>query len=297
MHIKLRTEKKITTILFLSLPFLLFAVFYFYPIGYTIFLSLHEWNGISPTKTPVGLANYAFIFKNYQFRISLGNTIKWLIIYVSCVTASGLSLALLLEKKIRGSALFETIIFLPTTIMLIAAGAMWRWLYNPHYGFINIALRKLGLDALTLVWLGDPKIATYSIMICAIWSGVGLAFVLYLAGLNNIPPEYGEAARIDGASFPQLFRHIIWPMLAPANAVVIAMMALRAIKVFDIVYVLTNGGPGYSSSVLAFFMYDTSFARGQFGRGAAIATILFLVSALIIGPYLLYSVRKVEAIR
>jgi ABC-type sugar transport system permease subunit len=297
MGLKLKTERKIATALFLSLPFILFAVFYFYPIGYTVFLSLHEWNGISPAKTPVGLANYAFIIKNHQFRISLGNTVRWLIIYVTCVTGLGLGLALLLEKKIKGSQVFETIIFLPTTIMLIAAGAMWRWLYNPHYGFINIALRKMGLDALTLVWLGDPQIVTYSIMICGIWSGVGLAFVLYLAGLNNIPSEYREAARIDGASFLQLFRHITWPMLAPANAVVMAMMALRAIKVFDIVYVLTNGGPGYASSVLAFFMYDTSFARGQFGRGAAIATVLFLVSALIIGPYLIYSVRKVEAIR
>jgi len=292
-----RQEKNLVTVLFLAVPLVLFAVFFFYPIGYTLYLSFHEWNGISPTMNPVGFKNYYNIAKSPHFRTALLNNGKWFIFYLLLPPGLGLSLALLINKGVKGESIFETIFFLPNAITLIAVACIWRWLYTPGYGLFNEVLRGIGLPGWTQNWLGNPQIATYSVMIAVLWAEVGVFFIIYLAGLRNVPQDLIDAAKIDGASSFKAFRYIIWPMLAPSTTIVVAFSSIGAIKIFDLIYALTRGGPAYFTSVLALFMYEVSFNRFQMGRGAAVGVILFLLAAVVIGPYLIYSIRKVEAVR
>lgn len=292
-----RQEKTFSTVLFLTIPLLLFTVFFLYPIGYTLYLSFHEWNGISPTMDPVGFKNYFDIVKSPHFRTALLNNGKWFIFYLLLPPGLGLSLALLINKGVKGGSIFETIFFLPNTMTLIAVACIWRWLYTPGYGLFNEVLKGIGLPGWTQNWLGNPQIATYSVMIAVLWAEVGVFFIVYLAGLSNVPQALIDAAKIDGASSLKSFRYIIWPMLAPSTVIVIAFSAIGAIKIFDLIYTLTRGGPAYFTSVLALFMYEVSFNRFQMGRGAAVGVILFLLAALIICPYLIYSMRKVEDIQ
>jgi len=265
-----RQEKTFSTVLFLTIPLLLFTVFFLYPIGYTLYLSFHEWNGISPTMDPVGFRNYFAIAKSPHFRTALLNNGKWFIFYLLLPPGLGLSLALLINKGVKGGSIFETIFFLPNTMTLIAVAYIWRWLYTPGYGLFNEVLKGIGLPGWTQNWIGNPQI---------------------------VPQALIDAAKIDGASSLKSFRYIIWPMLAPSTVIVIAFSAIGAIKIFDLIYSLTRGGPAYYTSVLAVFMYEVSFSRFQMGRGAVVGVIMFLLAALIIGPYLIYSMRKVEDIR
>jgi len=292
-----RQEKSLATMLFLAVPLSLFAVFFLYPIGYTLYLSFHEWNGISPTMNPVGFKNYLNIAKSPHFRTALLNNGKWFIFYLLFPPGLGLLLALLINKGVKKGGIFETIFFLPNAITLIAVACIWRWLYTPGYGVFNEILRRVGLPGWTQNWLGNPQIATYSVMIAVLWAEVGVFFIIYLAGLRNIPQALIDAAKLDGASSFKIFKYITWPMLAPSTVIVVAFSVIGAIKIFDLIYALTRGGPAYFTSVLAVFMYEVSFNRFQMGQGAAVGVILFLLAAAVIGPYLIYSTRKVEAVR
>ena len=291
-------DKRLTTVLFLVIPLTLFLVFFLYPLCYIIYLSFHEWNGLSPTMTPVGLKNYTFLLRNSEFLAAVKNNVKWLVFYIIIPPGLGLSLALLVDRGIRkGKSIFETIYFLPSTITLIAVAAIWKWMYAPGYGLLNEIFREIGLEGLTQNWLGNPDIATYSMMISVAWFGLGTPFLIYLAGLKAVPESLIEAAKIDGASFPKVLRFILLPMLAPSTAVVVALSALGAIKIFDLVYALTAEMPAYYSNVLAVLMYQVSFYRYHLGQGAAISVILFLLAVAIVSPYLAYTMRKIEGIR
>ncbi len=289
-------EQNLATVVFLSIPIILFLVFYIFPIAFTIYLSFHKWDGLMPKMLPVGFKNYVSIFKSSHFRVAFSNNAKWLLFYILIPPAIGLGLALLVNTGVKGDGIFSTIFFLPNAISAIAVASVWRWLYTPGHGLFNEILRSIKPEFVQN-WLGNPKLSTYSVMAAATWMGVGFCYVIYRAGLKSIPPSLIEAANIDGASFGQSFRYIIWPCLAPSTVVVVAISALWGILIFDLVFALTGGKPAYYSSVLALFMYEASFNYFQMGKGAAIAIVLFLLAALIISPYLFYSMRKIENVR
>lgn len=293
---RIATERRITYLCFLFIPVSLFFLFYIYPIFKTFIISLNDWDGISPTMSFVGLGNYIELFGDARFQVSFTNNIKWLLFYMLIPSAVGLGLALLLNQRIDGKSIFRTVFFLPYTIMPVAVASVWRWLYEPGNGLFNRVLTGVGLGKYTQVWLGDPRIATYSIMIAALWWSAGFAFVLYFSGLQNVPLELVEAANIDGASYWQAFRMVVFPMLLPSTIVVLALNGISAMRIFDIIYSLTRGGPAYSTDVLATQMYDLSFCRLQMGLGSALAIILFLLSAIIVLPYIYYTSRRLEGI-
>jgi raffinose/stachyose/melibiose transport system permease protein len=296
-HSTLKSEKRFAVTLFLLIPVLLFVVFYVYPIGYTVYLSFHEWDGISPNLKPAGLKNYALILERTELHTAVINNFQWLIFYIIVPPALGLGLALILNRGIRGESIFETIFFVPNTITPVAVATIWRWLYNPGFGIINKFLEIIGLQALQQNWLGDPHLATYSSMIAATWFVVGASFIIYLAGLKGIPQDLIDAAKIDGASFFKALYYVIWPMLTPATIIVIALQAMRAIKLFDLLFALTGGGPAYFTTVLGVLMYDVAFRRFHMGQGATVAIILFILAAIIISPYMIYTSRKLEEIQ
>ena len=283
------TSKKLSIVGFLFIPMLLVIIFYIYPILRSIFVSFHSWDGISPNMTFVGLENYRNLIASPRFREALSNNLRWLVFYLLFPTTLGLGLAILTNLKAKGENFFKTIFFLPFTLTPVAVAAIWRWLYDPYQGLFQRILGNFGI--------GNPSTATFALMLACLWWTTGLAFLLYLSGLKNIPPELMEAAKIDGASPFKLFIHIMFPMLLPYTIVIVAISGIEAMRLFDLVYVLTGGGPGYSTEVLATQMYDVSFSRFQMGMGTTISVILFLITVLIILPYILYSNRKMEGIR
>ena len=294
---KLATEKRLTFTLFLFIPVVTFAVFVIYPIFQSISLSFHRWDGISPTMAYVGLQNYQKLIANPRFWVAIVNNAKWLIFSLMVPTALGLFLALLIDQKVKGESIFQTIFFIPYAITPTAVAAVWRWLFEPRNGLLNKSLIAMGLRKHMQIWIGDPAIATYSIMMSNLWWTTGFALVLYMSGLRGIPPELIEAAEIDGGNFLQRFRRVIFPQLLPSTIVILAMSGISAMRVFDLIYSLTRGGPGYATEVLATMMFDVSFNRFEMGLGSAVAVVLFLLSAAIILPYVYHTSRSLEEIR
>lgn len=294
---KLATEKRLTFFLFLFIPVVTFAIFVIYPIFQSIVLSFHRWDGISPTLTYVGLQNYQKLFANPRFWTAIANNAKWLVFSLLVPTALGLFLALLIDQNVKGESFFQTLFFIPYTITPVAVAAVWRWLFEPRNGLLNRFLIEIGLRKHIQIWIGDPNIATYSIMLSSLWWTTGFALVLYISGLRGIPSELIEAAEIDGANFLQRFRSVLFPQLLPSTIVVLAMSGISAMRVFDLIYSLTRGGPGYATEVLATMMFDVSFNRFEMGLGSAIAVVLFLLSAVIIMPYIYHTSRSLEEIR
>jgi multiple sugar transport system permease protein/raffinose/stachyose/melibiose transport system permease protein len=212
-------------------------------------------------------------------------------------TLAGLGLALLLDSDVRGTYLFRTIFFIPFTITTVAVASAWRWLYEPTAGMFTTVLTALGLARYNQNWLGDPEIVTYSIMAAKLWAWSGFTFLIYFSGLRNLPAEYIEAARIDGASPLTILLQIKLPLLWPSTIVVLGIAGVDSMRVFDIVWSMTQGGPFESSSVLAVAMYETSFARYLMGLGAAFAVALLMLAAVVVMPYIYYLSSRVEDIR
>jgi ABC-type sugar transport system permease subunit len=291
-----RRQNALTYGLFLAVPLLLFTVGYVYPVISTVIISLHDWDGISPTWTFVGPRMYLDLLHQDRFWHSLANNFKWLIFYLAAPTALGLGLALLVEQKIRGAPLFKIIFFLPFTMTPIAVATIWRWLYDPNMGIFTVFLQTIGLESVNRDWLGEPTIVTYAIMLANLWWFTGFSFLVYFAGLRSLPTEYIDAARIDGASPWTLFWQIKFPLLWPSTIVVLGIAGVEAMRIFDMIWGMTKGGPFNSSDVLATQMYETSFARFDMGQGSAVAVCLMMVSAVVILPFILYMARFVDEI-
>lgn len=283
-----------THIAFLALPTLLFAVFYIYPVISSIHLSLHDWNGFAPNMKFVGLQNYVVLFHQPRFLHAALNNIIWVGFMLIVPTGLGLLLAAILDRGIRGEQVFRIIFFLPFTIPAVAVGAIWRWMYEPDNGLVTSALRLVGLGGLSQNWLGDPNVVNLSLMGSVAWWTTGFAFLVFFAGLRNIPTECVEAARIEGATPWQVFWKVSFPLLWPSTIIVLGMSAIDAMRLFDLVWAMTKGGPAYSSEVLAVQMYDLAFGRFDMGRAAAVAVYLFIIAGVIIMPYIIYMSRRVQ---
>jgi multiple sugar transport system permease protein/raffinose/stachyose/melibiose transport system permease protein len=292
-----RARRNLVYALFLLGPIVLFIGAFIYPVIDTIWLSLHSWDGMSVERQWVGLANFQQILNQPRTMHALFNNFQWLIYFLVLPTIVGLGLALLLDSDVKGAYIFRTIFFLPFTITTVAVASAWRWLYRPTTGLFSTVLNSLGLSEWNQNWLGDPQIVTYSIMAASLWAWSGFTFLIYFAGLRNLPTEYIEAARIDGASPWTILTKIKLPLLLPSTVVVLGIAGVDSMRVFDIVWSMTQGGPFESSYVLAVDMYETSFSRFQMGQGAAIAVLLLVLAAIVVMPYVYHMSTQVEEVR
>ena len=264
-----------------------------YPMVYSGYLSLFRWDGISPTKVFVGFENYITLFtKNDVFWIALKNNAIWLVIALFLPTSMGLGFALLLNSRFRGSNIFRSVFYFPAVLSLAVVGLIWTWIYHPDLGLLNQMLRAVGLKALTRNWLSDPQIALYPVIIAATWNAVGLPMLLYLAGLQTIPQELHEAAKVEGAGPIQRFVYVTFPLLRETTLIVLAITAINALKAYDIVYAMTNGGPANRTQLLSTWMYFLTYNYNQTGLGTAIAVILFSLTMIFAVPYIRFMTRK-----
>lgn len=282
-----------------AMPFMLvglaiYGVFAVYPMLEAVHLSFFEWNGFR-TSEPlfVGFDNYVRLFtQDPVFYTALRNSIIWLVLSMLIPTTLGLVLALGLNRPLFGRNILRTVFYVPAVLAPIAIATMWRWIYNPILGIVNSTLTSIGLGAWGQQWLGNPDIALYSMFVAFIWQTAGFNMVLFLAGLQSVPEELTDAALVDGANAWHRFRYVIFPALRPTTVVVVVLTIISSLKVFDLIVGMTRGGPAQSTQVLALWSYSQSFYNHNVGLGNAVATILLVISLLLVVPYLLWALRE-----
>lgn len=259
---------------------LVFAAFIFVPLAMVVLISLTDWDLISPTYRFVGIRNYTALLTSEEFHRVLLNTLYFVGVQIPLDMALSLSIALMLNARLRGRTFYRALFFMPVVSPMVAVAAVWLWLYEPEVGLANYLLGKLGIGPLG--WLDDPGWAMPAVILTSVWKGLGYDIVIFLAGLQNIPKEYYEAAAIDGAGSIQAFRRITLPLLSPVTYFVLVMSVINSFKVFTQVHVMTpDGGPLKATSVIVFYLYTQAFERFRFGRASAVAVILFVIVILL----------------
>ena len=283
-------------LILLAPALLVYCLFALYPMLNVFVLSFMKWNGLTATKQWVGIDNYVEIFtQDPVFWQAARNTILWTVMSVVFPPAIGFALALALNQNIPGRGPLRALFYLPVIIAPIAVATMWRWMYDPFFGLINAGLTALGLQGLIQDWLGDRRVALYSMFIAYVWQTVGFSLVLFLAGLQNVSQTLVEASRIDGAGRFEVFRHVTLPALRPSITIVLILSIINSLKAFDIVYGMTGGGPAQSTQMLALWAFTQAMQLGDFGRGAAISVVLLLITMTIVIPYLRWARTQREA--
>jgi multiple sugar transport system permease protein len=250
-----------------------------YPIAYSAWISLHKYNLKRPRVFDfVGLANYATILQSPEFWSALRITIAFTLLVVALVAVLGILIAILLDQAFPGRGLVRTLVLLPWAIPPVVNGLMWQWIYDAKIGALNGLLLSLGLIDDYRGWLSDATSALLALVFADVWNSLPLAVILLLAALQRIPSELYEAARIDGAGSFQLFRYVTFPWLSQALLIVLILQTLSAIRAFDIIYVLTAGGPGTATTTLTWKTYLVTFDNLDFGQGNAYAWIVSLIT-------------------
>src|SRR3989304_459206 len=265
----------LSAFLFLSPTLVIFTTFILFPVFFSFYLSFHSWNMFSGATTFIGLENYTRMFQSSEFWQVLGNTAVYTIGTIPINMALSLWVAHILNKKLVGRKFLRTAFFAPVIISPVAAAVIWRWMYDPNFGLINYSISFLGIDAVN--WLNEPTAAMFALIIMGVWKTFGINMVLFSAGFQGIPGNYFEAAKLAGGGKWAKFWHITIPMLAPTTFFILIMSMISSFQVFDIVYVLTSGGPMGSTKVLVFYVYEYAFKFFEMGYASAISYFLFAV--------------------
>lgn len=280
-----RDEVRLAYLLVLPASLLMGAMALF-PILHAFWLSLHRRMPIFDISSFVGFGNYRFLLHDPRFWQSFLNTAYFSLVSVSLELAFGLLIALLLNGAFRGRGLFRALVLIPWAIPTVISARMWEWILNPDFGLLNYLLKQTGLLSSSLNWLGDRFLAMHALILADAWKTSPFAAMILLAGLQLIPEELYQAAKVDGAGQWRIFWHITLPLLQPFILIALLFRTLDAFRVFDLVYVLTGGGPANTTETLSLYAYKLLFQTLQFGYGSAVAVATFLGVMLISGVYL-----------
>lgn len=303
-----RRERWIAFLMILP-SIILLAIFVYGFITWTATVSLSQWDGVEPNYTWAGLKNYTQLFSQEgggtsakRFSIDLWNTFFFTIFFLLGCIAVGLLLAIMLDQKVKGEGIFRTIYLFPMALSFVVTGVVWQWIFAPGTASrprgINALLDILGLEALKWKWYTDTSsfanfhVALIPVIIAAAWQMTGYTMAMYLAGLRGVPEELREAARVDGASEVQVYRRIILPILAPITLSAFIILGHISLKIFDLIYTMTGRGSGFVTDVPGIFMFETTFQGNHYALGAAISMFMLFMVALVIIPYLIYSMRQ-----
>jgi len=275
-----RARRDMWTFLGLIAPnFILLGIFIFWPIFYSVYLSFFKWNMIAPKKTFIAFDNYQHLIEDPVFWLVAKNTLILALVTVIVKMAISLGLALLLNKDIKGRSFYRAIIFSPTFTTSVAVAMVWTWIFEPTYGLLRGGFNALGL--VSPDWIHDVHWSLPAVIIVLIWSGIGYDMVLFLAGLKNIPKDLYDAAKVDGVSPWQNFWYITFPLLSPTTFFLTVTSIIGSFKAFDIVSIMTDGGPLNSSNVFVLYLYQNAFQWFKTGYASVIAVALFVIILLI----------------
>jgi multiple sugar transport system permease protein len=286
-----RNEIAVTPWLFLAPGVAFFLIYVIFPIFQSINISFYDWDGLGEA-TWVGLGNYEELYWDDAFYVSLRNNIIWLVLYLLAIPA-GLFIALFLNQTVTGIRLYKSLFFFPFVISQVVVGLVFTWFYDPSFGLLNQMLGFFGFEPINV--LGDERYVTYGIIAAGIWPQTAYCMILYLTGLNAVDPEQIEAARLDGAKGARMLWHVIIPQLRPATFIAFVVTIIGALRSFDLISIMTNGGPFGESRVLSFYMFEVALSEYGFrmGYGASIAVVLFLIMLCFI-VYFLWSMFQEE---
>ena len=287
-----RNQARLTPWLFMAPGLILFTIYVMLPISQSIQISLYEWDGLSPASY-VGFANYVELIDDDQFYTALWNNVRWLVLFMLALPI-GLVMALFLNQVVFGIRLIKSQFFFPFVISQVVIGLIFTWFYEPNYGVIAPLLNLLGYEGWAI--LADEDYATYGIIIAGLYPQIAYCMILYLTGLNNINADQIEAGRMDGARGFSLFWNIILPQLRPATFIAVVVTVIGALRSFDMIAIMTQGGPWGSTNVLAYFMFEQALSEYGYrmGYGSAIATILFAIMLVYI-LFFIYRMYRDEA--
>lgn len=295
-----RNKLSIAPWIFLTPALIFFAIYVIIPIFQSLSISLYEWNGLSDAKY-VGLDNYTSLWDDPKFWISLKNNALWLFLYMLAVPA-GLGIALFLNQTVPGMRLYKSMFFFPFVISQIVVGLIFGWFYNPDFGVVGSIYKFFYCETTTNIVgnlttkcssppfdiLGSADYATYGIIFAGLWPQVAYCMILYLTGLNNVAPDQIEAGRLDGAKGWKMLWYVVIPQLKPATFIAVVVTVIGALRSFDMIAIMTQGGPYGSTNVLSYYMFETALSEYGFryGYGSAIATVLFFIMLIFISYFL-----------
>ena len=270
--------------LFLAPAMIMFLIYVILPIFQSFWISFHQWDGLGE-KTWVGLANYFELTGDDRFYVSLKNNVIWLILYMLAVPA-GLFIALFLNQNVWGIRLYKSMFFFPFVISQVVVGLVFSWFYDPSNGIIALIYSLWGGNPPAI--LADERYVTYGIIAAGLWPQIAYCMILFLTGLNNVSPDQIEAGRLDGAKGWKMLWHVVLPQLRPATFIAVVVTVIGALRSFDLISIMTQGGPYGSSNVLAYYMFETALSEYGYrmGYGAAIAVVLFLIMMIYISFFL-----------
>ncbi|MFC6332773.1 carbohydrate ABC transporter permease [Paenibacillus septentrionalis] len=251
------------------------------PIILSLYYSLFNWDGIS-AKVFIGLDNFSEIFKDDIFWLSVKNNVIIMLTGLVGQLPLGLLLALLLNRGLKGNGFFRTIGFLPVVISSVMVSLIWGMIYNTEYGFLNSILGVIGLESWQRNWLGDPDLSMLSISVAYIWQNCGLYMIIFLAALQNISSEVNEAAELDGATGLKKVFLITIPMIRATILVTVIYSISNSFRVFDLIQILTGGGPAHQTEVMTIYMYNNAFLSRQFGYGSAVSILILIFSLIVV---------------
>jgi ABC-type sugar transport system permease subunit len=280
------SQGRLAALLLLPAAIVVFGII-LYPIARTVLLSFFDVDSAVATSTPfVGLHNYTAIFTDSDFWSSMGRTVYFTVVSTGLELLFGLGLALLMEQKLKMRWLFRAVVVLPWALPTVVNGAMWRGVLNAQYGSLNALLTQLHLISAYHSWLGTPTSALNMLVLADVWKTTPLVAFFLLTGIQSIPKEIYESARVDGAGPVRSFWSITAPLLIPSVSVVLVLRTIDAFKVFDLVYVLTGGGPANGTQTIAYFTYVQAFSDQRFGFGSALADVIVVCILMLCAVYL-----------
>lgn len=292
LHKKRARRNRLTVLLFLLPALCVYGLYNVYGIVRTFIYSTMKWTGLSPRMTFIGLANYEKLVTDYNVWHALGNNLILVVVSIVAQLSFGLILALIINSRIRGVKFLRTIYFMPMLLSTVATGILWILMMDPYFGLVNQLFGAVGLESLQQAWLGQTNTAMGSVLFVICWQYIPQYMILISAGMSNIPEEVYEAATIDGANKFQKLMKITLPLLMPTLRISAVLSLVGSLKYFDLVYVMTGGGPNGLTDVMATYMYKKGFVESDMGYASTIAAFMFIVSLVMVGAFQFFSRRK-----
>lgn len=274
------------------IPILVIVILFYGMIIWDVFAAFTRWQGLLPTWQFRGFYNFIRLFQMDRFWVNLRNNILWLAIFIVPTVIVGFSIAYLITNFKRGETILWQIFLFPMALSFIITGVLWAWMYDPSTGVINSILKIMGVNTSRIGWIALPKTAIYCMIFSAFWQYLGFALVIYLGAIKSLPLEMVEAARVDGASHFTISFRIIFPNVGHATLISTTMLAITTVKAFDLVWIMTRGGPGVSTEILPYLMYRLTFDSRDIGMGAATSIVMLIFSSIIVIPYSLWALKK-----
>ncbi len=261
-------------------------------IVWNVAAAFTTWQGLKPTWQFAGLEHFINLFSLRRFWVNLFNNFLWLLLFIGPTTLVGFILAYLFSNIGRSENFFRQIFLFPMALSFIITGVLWSWMYDPGSGLINTILKSFGMNTATLGWIANPTIAIYCLIFTGFWQYVGFAMVIYLGAIRGLSDAMIEAAKIDGAGRLRILFQIIFPNVGHGTLICTTMLGITTVKVFDLVWIMTGGGPGIKTEVLPYLMYRLSFSQRNLGMGAATSIVILILASFLVIPYSLWAIKR-----